>query len=537
MPFMKNLRSPLLLLAAFALLLSARPARAAFDPATVSSDARWVVYADLEALRASTLGKQLVATAEKAQLEAAKMPLGIDFQKVFKTIGNVTAYGSSFSAEPGSIDGSLVIRGTPDLRKIVEAALVQATITTPDKVQDVAGQSFPVYMISPKAGISLPGVDAAAPATASATAPDLGVFVAFPPEGEILVSKSQPQLLRAREIVLGHAPSLAKTPDSPLASLISNAHNAYLFAASSVPQDAVLPTMDATQSRILKMTRAGSLSLGEEGPMTFAHAELLASSDEMADKIVKILQGMTAMVSLTESTDKDLTDFLNSATVVRNDQTVTLNVAYSSAKLSELVQNMEKAATSTATANIMGNMGNNVGHDFRRNYGKMVSEWSAVSDPVVAGAPPASDTLAWQTVENVHLSPTSLITLTGRSPGRTIPGKSATFDRVEISPSQGGGSPLVFRGEYMKLIGGFTVNRTASTVSNGKTISALTPISAAQFQFPAGEGDYTIRVAYVNNHPTEGTSYALSVKDLSAQPAPEPAAAPAPAADAAKSGH
>lgn len=527
---MKNLRTRLFLLAASLLTLGS--ARAAFDPAIVSSDARWTVYVDLESLRASTLGKEIVAAAEKAQLESNKMPLGIDLQKVFKTIGNVTAYGTSFSTDPGSVDGSLVIQGTADLRKIAEAALVQATITKPDQVKDVTGLPFPVYAIFPNA--TAPKADDATTGAKpdQKPAPGLEVFVAFPPEGAIFVSKSQEQLLKAREIFLGHAPSLAKNPDSPLASLISNAHSAYLFAASAVPSDAALPAMEPTQSRILKMTRAGSFSLGENGPLTFLHAELLASSDEMADKLVKILQGMTAMVSLTESNDKDLTDFLNSATVVRNDQTVTLNLAYASAKLSDMIQNVQKAATSTATANIMSNMGNHTTRDFRLSYGKLVSEWNAVSEPVAAGAPPAPDTLAWQTVENVHLTPASLITLTGRSAGRTIAGRSVCFDRVEISPSQGGGAPLIFRGEYMKLIGGFMVERTASPLTGGKPITARTPVCAAQFQFPAGEGSYTIRVAYINNHPTEGTSYGLSVKDLSAPDAP--AAEAKPNDDAAK---
>jgi len=503
---MKSLRSCLFLLAG--LLLAVSPARAAFNPAYVSSDARWVVYADLESLRASSLGKELVDRVEKAQLQSNKMPLGIDVQKVFTTLGTVTAYGSNFSTEPSNLDGALVIQGTADLRKIAEAALVQATITTPERVRDIAGQPFPIYAIFPDG-----------PIKDAATAEAQQVFVAFPPEQFIFVSKSQAQLLRAREIVLGHAPSLARNPDSPLASLIGNAHSAYLFAASSVPPDAVLPQADATQSRILKMSRAGSLSLGENGPKTFIHAELLASSDAMADKLVKILQGMTAMVSLTENSDKDLTDFINSATVARNDDTVTLNLAYSSAKLSEMIQNVLPAAMANA-AGVAG--GARSPRDVRQSYGKVISEWKApAQDPVKEGTPAVADTLLWQTIENVSLTPTSVITIASNTRGRVILGKNARFDRIEVSPSAGG-SPLTFRAEYMKVVFGYQPDGKAA---GSKLLAARTPVAAAQVQFPGAEGSYTIRVAYMSGA-DDITTLSLSVKDQ---------APVRPATDAAKS--
>ena len=49
---------------------------------------------------------------------------------------------------------------------------------------------------------------------------------------------------------------------------------------------------------------------GLGGENTFAHTEMIASSDQMAEKLLKILQGMTAMMSLAETNDKQLADFL-----------------------------------------------------------------------------------------------------------------------------------------------------------------------------------------------------------------------------------
>jgi hypothetical protein len=112
------------------LLMPFSQALAAFDPATVGADSQWVVYADLNALRASVIGKQLVDFAEKAQADATKGVVGIDFQKLAATVGSMTAYGSNFSKDPKDLDGALIIQGTADLRKIAEAALVQATSPT-----------------------------------------------------------------------------------------------------------------------------------------------------------------------------------------------------------------------------------------------------------------------------------------------------------------------------------------------------------------------------------------------------------------------
>src|SRR4051812_42252270 len=85
-------------LTVFLPLLFVLPARAAFNPTVVGADAKWVVFADLNGLRNSTLGKELIATAQK-NMPPLSTPAGFfDFEKLIATIGNVTAYGSNFSS-------------------------------------------------------------------------------------------------------------------------------------------------------------------------------------------------------------------------------------------------------------------------------------------------------------------------------------------------------------------------------------------------------------------------------------------------------
>ncbi len=461
---MKHLLRPLTLAAG---LLAATAAQAALNPALVSADARWLVHADLDALRTTALGQELVSAIEKAQAGATGGTIGLDVAKVLKTIGTLTAYGTNLTSDPKAIDGALIAQGTPELRKIAESALLQGTLAEPKVFAEDTSFPFPAYTI----------------AEPNAKAEDkVQVFVAFPPESVIIVGKSKAQLLKAHDVVRGSAPSLAKAPGSPLGRFAAGATGAYIFAASVVPTENMFPE-NAPQTRMLRLANAGALALGERGENTFAHAELLASSGANADKLTKILQGMVAALSLAETTDKQLAEFINSTSVSRSGEVVKLDLAYSSARLATMVQSlrasMEKpAARAPAPPTPI-------------TSGRTLAEWTAT-----ASATPDSDPAnasVTRTIENVELKNGATITLGWRLNG----GKGVRYQRVEVTPAQGG-APLVFRSDMMQAGN----NRGAQT---------------ARFSFPGADGTYSLRVTYAND-PDGKAAYAVSVRD------PRPAA-------------
>lgn len=458
-----------LLLSGFALCAMAA-ARAALSPAIVGADAHWVIYADLNALRDSAVGSQLInqttELAQKAQMQGTGNLIALNLKKMLATVGTVTAYGANLSSDPKKLDGALVVQGTPELRKIAESVLLQATIASPKDVTEVTDLPFPAYAIA-----SHPAKDA----------PPAELVIAFPPEPIVLVSKSRAQLLKARDVFRGTAASLANTPASPLIKLIGGAPNACLFAASVVPSEKIFAD-DAPQARILQMIDSGSVALGENGPDTFAHVELNGSSPQMAEKLMKILQGMTAMLSLAETTDKQLAEFLNSTAVTRNGDVVTLNLSYPSAGLVQLVQNLQKMQN--------GAEQRTGPRPPAMTSGNVAAEWHAEAATDGSGQP----ALAWHAIENVSLKNGTTVTLGRMSNG----GKNVRFDRVEIAPVGGAGTPLIFRSEFM---------RSAGPRGN-----------MAQFQFPGGEGVYSLKVFYLND-PDGKATYAVSLKD----PAPPPA--------------
>jgi hypothetical protein len=463
---MKLLLFPAPIVLSASALIGATSLIAAYNPAIVSAEARWVVYADFDALRASTLGKELVSVTEKIQTETTGGFIGLDVSKVLTTIGSLTAYGTNLSKDPKAIDGAMILQGTADLRKIAESILLQGTLAQPEAFSEVSDFPFPAYALKePKAPEG-----------------SMQLIVAFPPEPVVLMSKSKAQLLKARDVFRGSAPSLRQGGSATLAQAAAKTPGAYLFAASVVPTEPLFP-QNAPQARILQLANSGGLALGENDTELFVHAQLLASSDANAEKLMKILQGITAMLSLAETNDRQLAEFLNSTSVTREKENVTLHLAYPSARLAQMIQTIRTQAE-----------GRPANRPPQITQGTTIAEWQ--SDP--ADQPTGADSagLSWRTIENVRLSNGSTVTV-----GRWLNGgKNARFDRVEILPAGGTGSPLVFGTGLMRTVRG----------------------TAWQFQFPGTEGVYTLKVAYVND-PEGKVKFAVSVRnpnDPTSPPAP-----------------
>src|SRR4051794_25554731 len=142
------MKKTFLLLASLILpVLVACRANATVNPAVVSADAKWLVYADLNALRAGAIGKELIAAGEKMQFDTGNGKVGVDWQKLLATIGSATAYGANITGDPKDIDGTLVVQGTADLRKIAEGLLIQANLAHPEGVTEITDLPFPAYAL------------------------------------------------------------------------------------------------------------------------------------------------------------------------------------------------------------------------------------------------------------------------------------------------------------------------------------------------------------------------------------------------------
>jgi hypothetical protein len=486
------LRAPLLALA----LLFTRQVRGEFNPGVVSGDARWVIYADLNALRESPIGKQLVTAAGNFQVPTENVQLRLNAPKILATIGSITAYGANFTKDAKQVDGSLIIQGTPELRKIAEALLIEANLAHPEAVAEIKELGYSAYSISSPEHPAGPRV-----------------IVAFPPEPIVLVSKSAEHLRRARELFQGQGKSLAQSPDSPLNALTGEAGHSTLFAASVVPSEQLFPD-NAPQARLLHMATSGSIALGDQEGKTFAHAQLIASSNEMADKLQKILQGMAAMLALGESSDQQLNDFLNSAVVARQDNTVTLKLAYSSERLAVMIQHMIESAPA---------------HRARSRgpaMGQVAATWTIAPAPATGDADGEQVPVPALKGPNATLTNGAAITVAIES---TDPRAWTHFQRLRITPAEVAAgeiaAPLVFSRKFMTEVRLPSPRRAEPSGTEAPPGASRIRLLTRQFQFyfPGETGTYTLEANFT---PVAAAEVKLSVAVM--KPAADEAAAEKP---------
>lgn len=462
---------------------------AAFNPGVVSADARWIVHVDLVALRESDLGQSLLGGLQQIAPMLAEGGLQLDFEKILSTAGTITAYGTNFSKDPATVDGTLIVQGTADLRKIAEGFVAQAMVTDPDQVVTLEGLPFEAY--------SFAGGQ---------------VTIAFPPEPVILFSKSQAKLLQAYEVFRGEAASLAKSPRSPLNDLLPKSGRNFLLAASFVPTEGFMP-QDAPQARILQLVSAGAIAVGEVNATTSARLELVASSDETAGRLDRILQGMTALISLTNSNDQHLKEFLQSVTTERNGSRVSLSLAYSSERLVGMMQAMHEHGAMMHDHGHSGAQANN--HSERaaaaptEKIGQVVDTWNAEAD--LAGDSPRAENLTTHVTENVALRPGMTISISGRRGG----GEHARVDFVEVAPAPGTGPAQRYEAEFMRLENYQIEKLTFASGGELVRMSDRNDTGTVRFHFQGAEGTYRVTVGIVDE--TDGQSaYALGVLDPTA---------------------
>ncbi|MBK8476027.1 MAG: hypothetical protein IPL39_06845 [Opitutaceae bacterium] len=442
--------------------------RADLDPSIVPENARWVVSLDLETLRQSALGKELLPLVDLPSIgPGPTVSIRPDPQKLLATITTATAYGTRFSKDEKEPDGVLLLQGTADLRTLAEAYVAQATVTTPDAARELKELPFEAYLLQNK------------------------VILGFPKEPIVLIGRSKAQLVQALEVFRTHRESISRGK-SPLTALLPKPSAACLVAAGVVPLQNDFATGDGPQARVLQMANSGSLSISTDATTTSAHLTLGANSEEMAEKLQKIIQGVAAMASLTETRDKDLAAFLQSVRVQRTDKQVSLALTYPTEGIVRMVKGMNSDTT---------HIGNHVtGH--RAPAGEVLAEWAADQD--IGQPAPTQEGLATRTIEDIPLKNGTLVILTGHRDQ----GEHARIDYVEILPSAGG-QPLRFEAENMKLSG--YRSEPLPFASRGKLILLTHETGTAQFEFPGADDTCTLKVRYVDE--TDGkATFTVSIQ-------------------------
>ena len=263
----------------------------------ISADAKWLVHLDLDNLRSTEFGKfvtkRLIALADSTS--SVKM----DFSAIFQKVGSITAYGDQYETGPQS-NGVLLIKMDTDTQKILEGFLAAQMLSDKEEsIKKTQHESSVMYSIKDD------------------------LFVSIQPDHQAVLSKSQKQIHKAREVLSGKTPNLSS---SKAFAGCPAAPNSFFFLgfAEAFNQKADMPP----QAKILQMADGGRLVLGENADKLVLEVILKAKSPEVVKQIQQVVDGMTALISLSKTNNPELQQLINGVKVVTEKNLLLVKIDY-----------------------------------------------------------------------------------------------------------------------------------------------------------------------------------------------------------------
>ena len=468
------------LLAGLALMLAAPATRAELDLDIVPASSKWVVYADFEALRESELGQAIVDRIPAFDLAGNDSPIQPDVARIMETVGRATAFGRDLSGQHDRMDGAMILEGTSALRSIAEGLVAQISLSDPDEVVELTDLPIEAHRVHGE------------------------IVVGFPEEPIILVARSSERLMEVLETFRGQRDSLAKR-SGELSNLLPSTSDYYLYATSVVPSAEIVGDENTPQARVLQMTRAASFLVGEDGENAVVRVRLEAGDNGVAEKLEKILLGLTAMLSLAESNDEDLTEFINSVSVDRDERQISLQLAYSTSRVLAMVEEHLQAAEQAHS------QANDYHAEDLWVEGELVAEW--VADAESPADAPAANSFFVHTSDPVSLKTGDLVIVTAAAHN----GEHARVDFVDLIPVDSGASRIRHEAEFLRLENYHI--ESSEHASGGELITNHGGRATARLRVAESPGMYRIAVGYVDESDGAGP-FKLSTVTIPVPPVP-----------------
>ena len=268
------------------------PASAAgLDGNQVAADAQWVVHVDLDAVKTATLAEKvqnrwLSNELVRKRLAAVKMLTGVDLAK---DLHGVTFYSSRMAHDTGVVivhanfDANRllgVVRGKPDYNA---TNFDNHTLHAWTERKDTPGEHT---------------------VTGCVFGPEL-----------LIVGRDAAEVKAALDVLGGKSAVLAGS-DSPLADEVPE--GAVVVASVSGLTEAGVPF----KSPIVNQSKLFRVVLGERDGEVFGQLKFVAKSDEAAEQVEDILQGLRAMALLQHGSDEEARKIIERLTVTMSRRTV-----------------------------------------------------------------------------------------------------------------------------------------------------------------------------------------------------------------------
>ena len=283
------------------------------NKAAVAEDAKWILHLDLEAFRGTQLGKYFMGEVVEPKVAEVKQQ-GMNFEIHPRNIQSITAYGPKFGNDK---EGALLIKTSADTKKDIDALSGLLALDGNDATEVARSQDEPyaLYQVN------------------------RDFFVAPNVEGHLVLAKSKEQIDRAREVLTGGRANLAGGKAFAGFPAVENTFF-FLGVAEGFNEQAQVPP----QAQVLKETDGGRLVVGEQGENLFVNLVFRGKSPESTTKIQQVLQGIVALVSMTQN-NPEITALASGTKIAteKDNVTVSLNIPVRQAidKIKEREDNKE----------------------------------------------------------------------------------------------------------------------------------------------------------------------------------------------------
>ena len=269
----------------------------------IPAEIEWIVHIDAERLRASQSGDALIREFQALNPLKENPDIPIDPTLIINGLRGITAFGSIPDFESGEMpdDAVVVIEGTRDLMQVVRGMIAGVQLEQPEMLATVTVGERVLYQM---AGEAISGT--------------------FLSDSQIAIGKSLNALDAFLNVNAGSRGHLSLDARFPFFKI---GHPSGFFLGVAIEGVNGLQNLPA-QARILQLTRAVSVRLGEVGENLKLEASLKTADPQTASRVKQVLEGIIALTSITQTGRPEIATLVQSARTALNDTTVSLNLVH-----------------------------------------------------------------------------------------------------------------------------------------------------------------------------------------------------------------
>jgi hypothetical protein len=269
----------------------------------VPEEVEWLLHIDADTLRASQSGGTLIREFQALSPLKDNPDIPVDPTLIINGLRGITAFGSIPDFQSGEVpnDAVVVIEGTQDLMQVLRGMIAGVQLEKPEMLATIQVGDQVLYQM---AGEAISGT--------------------FLNDSQIAIGKSLGALESFLDVNSGNRGHLSINERFPSFKV---GPESGFFLGAVVEGINGLQNLPA-QARILQLTRAVSVQLGEVGENLKLEAGLKTADPQTATQVKQVLEGIIALTSITQTGQPEIAALVQSARVSLDDTTVALSLAY-----------------------------------------------------------------------------------------------------------------------------------------------------------------------------------------------------------------